>query len=74
MIKHFILIVFLACGICTYAQVITINDSETGRPIELATLYSKSPQASATTNAEGQTDISKFENSEQIASLSFGYI
>lgn len=73
MIKQFFLIAFLACSICTYAQVITINDSQTGRPIELATLYSKNPQASATTNTEGQAEISKFENSEQIEIRSLGY-
>tara|TARA_R110000868_G_scaffold259361_9_gene517436 strand:+ start:35402 stop:37867 length:2466 start_codon:yes stop_codon:yes gene_type:complete len=56
-----------------FSQTITIKDIETSRPIELVTLMSKNSQIHAITNTEGQADISKFENLENIEIRTLGY-
>ncbi len=55
------------------AQTITITDRKTGEPVELATLISENPRAFATSNANGETDISAFEDAEVIQIRSIGY-
>lgn len=55
------------------AQLVTIKDKETGKPIESVTLMSFSPRAFATANAEGQADVSGFKNAEKIEISSLGY-
>ncbi|MDC7994568.1 TonB-dependent receptor [Altibacter sp. HG106] len=55
------------------SQTITITDAETGEPLELVTLYSAAPRASATTNYEGQANIAAFEDAEAIEIRSLGY-
>ena len=55
------------------AQIITVRDSATGQPLELATLVSENPLAFTTTNAEGQADISAFKDAEKIEFRSLGY-
>lgn len=56
-----------------HAQVITIKDIETNRPLEMVTLHSETPKAFATTNAEGQADISRFKGSEKIGVQILGF-
>lgn len=55
------------------AQIITVRDSATSQPLELATLVSEKPLAFTTTNAEGQADISAFKDAEKIEFRSLGY-
>lgn len=57
-------------GLCliygTQAQTITIKDEQTHEPLGLVTLYSKSPEASAITDAKGRADISAFKGADSI--------
>ncbi len=55
------------------AQIITIKDIETGKPIELASLMNESPKIFAQTNSRGEADISAFKSLEQIEIRSLGY-
>lgn len=70
---------FVVLGLCMavyaigYTQTITIQDAETGEPLEMVTLTSKKPKAFATTNAKGQTDLSAFESTETIEIRRVGY-
>lgn len=56
-----------------HAQIITINDEETGEPLELATLMSENPQAFALTNSIGKADITAFKKAENITIRLLGY-
>lgn len=69
------IVTLLLSGICYsgYAQLITIKDNETEKPIELVSLISEKPKAFALTNAVGQTDITEFKNSEKIEIRIQGY-
>ncbi|MBU0489385.1 MAG: TonB-dependent receptor [Bacteroidetes bacterium] len=71
--KTFIL--WLLLGVCCtiQSQVVTIIDKETALPLELATLISEKPHAFATTNAQGQANISAFSGSEKIEVRMLGY-
>lgn len=55
------------------AQLITIKDIETGKPIEMVALYSESPKAYVRTNELGQADISAFKGAEKIEIRLLGY-
>ncbi|HPF10491.1 MAG TPA: TonB-dependent receptor [Flavobacteriaceae bacterium] len=56
-----------------YSQTITIIDEDSGEPLDLVTLMSSSPKAFATTNADGQADISAFKDAEIIEIRTLGY-
>ncbi len=56
-----------------HAQVLTILDSETGKALELVTLYSDIPHASAITNMHGQVGLSGFKDAERIEIRLVGY-
>jgi hemoglobin/transferrin/lactoferrin receptor protein len=56
-----------------YSQLITIKDQENYRPIELVTLSSEIPVASAITNSNGQADISAFKEAAKIEIRMVGY-
>ncbi len=66
------MILFLAVMV-TQAQLITVKDKENHQPLELVTLSSESPQASAITNARGQADITAFLGSSLIDIRILGY-
>jgi hemoglobin/transferrin/lactoferrin receptor protein len=73
--KKFILIALLQffC-IASFTQILTIKEDESGQPMEMVTLYSRSPETSAVTNAHGQADISAFKGSEKIEIRMIGFI
>ncbi|MDT8400577.1 MAG: TonB-dependent receptor [Bacteroidales bacterium] len=71
--KIFLLCIFLCSLIIARAQTITIMDSESHRPVELATLISESPRAFATTNSKGQADLSAFTDADRIEIRTLGY-
>ncbi len=72
--KYFFMLWLLMGLICTvHSQTITVRDIETQEPIELATIISANPKANATTNVEGQADISVFKGAEKIEIRSLGY-
>jgi hemoglobin/transferrin/lactoferrin receptor protein len=54
-------------------QVVTIIDAETDEPIELVTITSKDPKASAISNSKGQADVSDFKNAAAIEFRVVGY-
>ncbi len=71
--RIFVFWIVAGMALSIHAQTITITDFETGAPLERATLWSHHPRASATTNAEGQVDISSFEKATNIEIRSIGY-
>lgn len=64
-------IFFLLFAITSYAQKITIFDAETGKPIEMVTIYNEDKSKSAVTDVKGKVDISNFTNEEYI---NFGHV
>lgn len=70
-----IFIALLLLGVYTIAksQTITINDKETGEPLEAVSLLSTNPRAFAVTDANGQADISAFKDVERIEIQIIGY-
>jgi hemoglobin/transferrin/lactoferrin receptor protein len=71
--KIFSLWLFLAWTGIAYGQTITVKDRETGKPVEVVTLISDSPKASAVTNTQGKADIMEFLGAERIQIRSLGY-
>ncbi|MFA0964844.1 TonB-dependent receptor domain-containing protein [Roseivirga sp. BDSF3-8] len=67
----FLLLLALPC--LAEAQVVTIQDSETGEPLEMVVLLSQNPRAFVTTNSRGQADISTFQGLEDIRISFIGY-
>ena len=57
----------------TWSQVATIQDRETGRPIEAATVASESPREFVLTNTKGQANVAAFQGSERIEIRTLGY-
>lgn len=57
----------------SYAQVITVADTDNSEPLESVTFTSKSPRASTSTNAAGQADISAFRGAATIEIRLVGY-
>ena len=71
---HFVLLCLLLAGICkTHSQILTVRDINTGNPVPMVTLMSSFPKAFATTNREGQTDISNFKTADNIEIRLLGY-
>ncbi len=73
--KKYIISLWLLLGWGSFAQaqIITITDSESAKPLEMATLISESPKAYTITNADGQADISALKNAENIQIRLLGY-
>ena len=69
----FIFFVLFTWVVVSNAQVLTIKDKDTKQAVEMVTLYSETPAASALTNAHGQADISTFKGSEMIHIRLIGY-
>lgn len=63
----------MGCGILVQAQIITITDTESNKPLETVTLSSEMLKAFTTTNAEGQADISTLKDAEKIQIRLLGY-
>ena len=71
--RIFLLWLLLGCAGLSYAQVITITDKQTEKPLEGVVLISQKPQASILTNAKGQAEISTFRDAEEIQVSFLGY-
>lgn len=71
----YILFIVLITGLLhpVYAQVITVTDAESGKPLEAVTLVSQTPRAFAVTNKKGQTDLTKFKGSNMIEIRCLGF-
>jgi hemoglobin/transferrin/lactoferrin receptor protein len=71
--QYFTLCLFLMSAVFTMAQTITIKSIKTDENLELVTLMSEKPNASAMTNANGQVDISAFKGAAHIKIRLLGY-
>jgi len=73
--KNIVLPIFLIAGtVCNvHSQTITIKDNETGKPIETVTLMNETHKLFATTNLNGQADISTFVGVAKIEIRRVGY-
>ncbi|MCB0706428.1 MAG: TonB-dependent receptor [Saprospiraceae bacterium] len=72
--KKFLMLCFtFGISMQIHAQTITIKDQESLELIEFATLLSLDPNVFATTNSNGQADISAFKDAEKIEIRSLGY-
>jgi hemoglobin/transferrin/lactoferrin receptor protein len=72
--KHILITVFvLGIALSATAQTLTIKDQQTGKAIEGATLLSDKSSKYSITNAQGQTDIKLFTETDKIQIHSFGY-
>jgi hemoglobin/transferrin/lactoferrin receptor protein len=73
-LKTFILsLLLLGITLTGHSQLITIQDEENHRPLELATLSSENHLALIITNSKGQADISAFRESARIEIRMVGY-
>ncbi|MEZ4920598.1 MAG: TonB-dependent receptor [Saprospiraceae bacterium] len=69
-------ILFCLCLIIStlsQAQTLTALDADSKQPLELVFITSQNPKAHATTNAEGQADISAFSGADNIEISTLGY-
>lgn len=56
-----------------FTQVITVQDAQSGQPVQFASIGCQSPHAFALTNVLGQADISAFKGAERIEIRLVGY-
>ncbi len=71
--KTITLIIFITLTLLSYSQILTIRDKESNQALEMVTIYSESPRASALTNAHGQVDLTEFKGSAKIELRMIGY-
>ncbi len=71
--KSLFIVGLILLGLYTQAQIVTILDRETQRPLDLVTISSDSPALSIITNANGQADISAMKGSVEIQIQILGY-
>lgn len=67
-------LIYIIPAVLAQTQVLTIKDKESMQPVEMATLFSENPKASALTNAHGQADIRNFKGSAAIEIRMIGYL
>ncbi len=72
--KKIIIIIFALINLSAIAQVITVKDSESLKPLEFATLYCVGTDIYTVTNAKGRADISNFSNCSEIEVRMLGYV
>lgn len=68
-----LLLSLLSLNLAAQAQVLTVTDAESGRPLQQVSIISLQPSAYATTNARGQADISAFQEAQRIEFRLLGY-
>lgn len=71
--RIFLFFMSIGMGLLSYAQILMVTDSDTGEPVEFATIASQEPEAFITTNSKGQADISVFEGSQLMEIRSVGF-
>lgn len=71
--KFLMLVVAVLVVQLAKAQTVTIKDKISHQPLELVTLYSKSPEATAITDAKGHADITAFKGADSIKVRLIGY-
>jgi len=73
MIRLIITWLFVALLVKGYAQVVTVTDESTGRPLEYVTILSDDPKLLVITGVNGKADVSAFSRAEQITFRMIGY-
>ena len=64
--------VFMDCfGV--HSQILSVRDAHTQEPIDLVTIFTADRSAYTMTDAQGQADISAFQNQDQIVIQAMGY-
>ena len=63
----------LGLPLMAFAQTLTIREAVSRKPVELATLISRHPQAYAVTNAQGQASVADFTGAARIEIRCLGY-
>ncbi|PIP79111.1 MAG: TonB-dependent receptor, partial [Ignavibacteria bacterium CG22_combo_CG10-13_8_21_14_all_37_15] len=71
MYKIILLTFFMAAF--SFAQTVTVKDTDSKIPLELVTVYSTDINRALTTNSKGKVDISPLKNSKQISFKLLGY-
>ncbi len=71
--KITILLIGLGTLLLSHAQTLTVQDAQTGTPIDMAAIISQSPKAFALTNAQGQADMAAFQGAVVIETRMLGY-
>jgi len=71
--KLLLLFILLSIPFFLLAQTVTVTDIITGQPLKQANLYSENPNIYATTNVNGQADVSAFKNTRVIYVRLIGY-
>jgi hemoglobin/transferrin/lactoferrin receptor protein len=72
--KYLSLLILSLAVMISHAQLITVKDQENHQPLELVTIASQAPPASAITNTRGQANITEFKGSLLIEIRMLGYI
>jgi len=63
----------LSLGCFVHAQELIVKDQMTGEPLELVTIHSNGPPASAVTDAQGRAELTDFEGADSIHFRYVGY-
>ncbi|MBK9591209.1 MAG: TonB-dependent receptor [Crocinitomicaceae bacterium] len=71
--KSILIWFFLIIVSQSFSQTLTVKDSKSGQPVQLASVVCQNPHAFALTNAEGQADITVFKGAERIEIRVVGY-
>lgn len=71
--KNILLGAILVCFGYGFAQTLQVNETTSGKPIEMAIVISETPKIVAHTNKLGQVDISSFTHTNRILIRAYGY-
>ena len=72
--KTIIIFLSMIISVASMAQVITVKDMETLKPLEFATLHCVVTETYVVTNLKGKADISQFKDCEEIEVRMLGYV
>lgn len=68
-----ILLLILLLSTIVSAQIVTVKDQSTNKPLELVAIYNSDPNRSVLTNTSGQADIGRIDKSKPIVFRLIGY-
>ncbi len=71
--KYILAFFLFFCGGMLAAQVVTVRDAKTQKPLASATLFTDGHHQFAVTNAEGQADLSEFDSDATVYVRLLGY-
>lgn len=71
--KHILAWLLTGWSCAAYAQIIRIQDRDSGLPVDMVTLLSTAPRAMATTNESGQASLTAFVGADTLTIRRLGY-